>query len=265
MRLAQLQRHFQGNVLRAEQEMLGLVIGTEDIPATTRLAIYSEGYRLRLIDALASNMPRLQQLLGEQEFAALAQAYIDECPSTFRSIRWFGDRFAQSLARSHASQPWLAELARWEWAVAAAFDAGDAPQLVEAALGELAPDDWPGLTLQFHPSVQCLQMHTNAPILFKALADELPAPAPVVLDAAQRWLVWRPELTTQFRSLDESEAASLDLMRSGGTFEAMCELLCDWHDATQVPALAAGTLKQWIADGLLTGIGADGPASSATT
>jgi hypothetical protein len=262
MRLEELQRHFQGNVLHGEQEIVALVIGTEDVPATTRLAIYSEGYRLRLIDALASNMPRLQQLMGEQEFAALANAYIDECPSTFRSIRWFGDRFAESLARSHASQPWIGELARWEWAVAAAFDASDAPHMDEAALGELAPDEWPELTLRFHPSVQCVPMSTNAPILFKALADDLPAPAPVVLDATQRWLIWRPELTTQFRSLDESEAATLDLMRSGGTFEAMCELLCDWHDPAQVPALAAGTLRQWIADRLPSGIGAGRTISS---
>jgi hypothetical protein len=105
-------------------------------------------------------------------------------------------------------------------------------------------------------------MSTNAPILFKALADDLPAPAPVALDAAQCWLIWRPELTTQFRSLDDSEAATLDLMRSGGTFEAMCELLCEWHDPAQVPALAAGTLKQWIADGLLSGIGASAAISS---
>jgi len=266
MRLAQLQRQFQDNVLRGEPQMLAHVIATEAVPAQTRLSIYSEGYRLRLIDALAGNMPRMQQLLGEQEFATLAQHYIDECPSTFRSIRWFGDRLAESLARSHASQPWLAELAHWEWAVAAAFDATDAPVLEESALGALAPEAWPGLTLQFHPSVHTLQMHTNAAALFKALAEDQPAPEPAVLDGPGSWLVWRQDLTTRFRSASESEAATLELMRSGGTFEAMCTLLCDWHDAAQVPLLAASTLKQWIADGLLTGIGhTDNAPDNATT
>jgi hypothetical protein len=254
MQLAKLQREFQDHVLRGEPQMLAHVIGTEAVPAETRLSIYSEGYRLRLIDALAGNMPRLQQLLGEHEFALLAQRYIDACPSTFRSIRWFGDRLAQSLERSHAAQPWLAELARWEWAIAAAFDASDAPSLEEADLGALAPDAWPGLTLQFHPSAQLLRMRTNAPALFKALADDGPAPEPVVLERPGSWLVWRQALKTQFRSLTESETATLALMRSGGTFEAMCTLLCDWHDPGQVPVLAASTLKQWIADGMLSSL-----------
>jgi Putative DNA-binding domain len=161
--LAQLQRHFQANVLHGDEKMLALVIGTQEVQTATRLSIYSEGYRLRLIDALASNVPRLQQLLGEQEFATLAQRYIDACPSSYRSIRWFGDQLAQSLEHWHAEEPWLAELARWEWTIAAAFDAGDAPILGEAAIGALAPEAWPELTLQFHPSMHCLRTRTNAP------------------------------------------------------------------------------------------------------
>jgi Putative DNA-binding domain len=263
--LAQLQRHFQANVLHGDEKMLALVIGTQEVQTATRLSIYSEGYRLRLIDALASNVPRLQQLLGEQEFATLAQRYIDACPSSYRSIRWFGDQLAQSLEHWHAEEPWLAELARWEWTIAAAFDAGDAPILGEAAIGALAPEAWPELTLQFHPSMHCLRTRTNAPALCKALADDSAPPPPAMLDNPQSWLIWRQALTTQFRSLSKSEAATLDLMRAGGTFEAMCTLLCDWHDAQQVPMLAAGTLRQWIADGLLTGMGNAGADASPAT
>jgi hypothetical protein len=260
--LAQLQRHFQAHVLHGDERMLTLVIGTQDVPAATRLSIYSEGYRLRLVDALASNVPRLQQWLGEEEFAELAHRYIESCPSSYRSIRWFGDQLAQSLEHWHADEPWLAELARWEWSIAAAFDGGDAPVLGEAALGALAPEAWPGLTLQFHPSMHCLRMRTNAPALCKALADESTPPAPAMLDSPQSWLIWRQALTTQFRSMGESEAATLELMRAGATFEAMCTLLCDWHDADRVALLAAGTLRQWIADGLLTGVGNADAATS---
>jgi hypothetical protein len=250
--LAEVQRCFQRNVLRGDQAVLGLVADSEDIRAATRLAIYCDGYRLRLIEALASDLPRLQQLLGEREFATIAQHYIDAHPSSFRSIRWFGDQLATVLEHSHASQPWLAELARWEWAIAAAFDAADAQAITEDALAAIAPGAWPSLRLEFVPSLQRLQMRTNAPALFKALSEDLPAPDPLVLPREQPWLIWRQALKTQYRSLDAAEATALDAMRGGRTFEHMCELLCEWHEPEAVPLIAAGMLKQWITDGMLS-------------
>ena len=131
---------------------------TPAVPAATRLAVYSNAYRIRLAEALAANVPQLQQLLGAEEFGAVASRYIDEHPSQFASIRWFGDRLAQELERSHAAQPWLAELARWEWALAASFDAQDATAVGIEALAAVAPDDWGELRLEFHPSVQHLEL-----------------------------------------------------------------------------------------------------------
>ena len=89
--LAELQRDFQRHVMHGHERIVDAVESTERVPATTRLAIYSEAYRLRLTDALASTLPRLQQLLGDDEFARIAGEYIDLCPSSFPSIRWFGD------------------------------------------------------------------------------------------------------------------------------------------------------------------------------
>jgi hypothetical protein len=37
-------------------------------------------------------------------------------------------------------------------------------------------------------------------------------------------------------------------MRAGGTFGAMCEALCEWHEGDEVPLVAAGMLKRWIVE-----------------
>jgi hypothetical protein len=250
--LVELQREFQRYILGNDTTIATCVNATEHVPVATRLSIYSHAYRSRLTEALANNIPRLQQLLGEDAFATLARQYIEEYPSTFASIRWFGERFAAMIAREHASQPWLSELARWEWAIATAFDAGDAAPLQLTSLAKVTPDEWPALTFEFHASVQRLDLRTNAPALFKALSGELPLPAPVVLDQAQSWLIWRQQLKTQYRSLGEDEAAMLDAMRGGSTFEAMCDLLRAWHDEDAVPVTSAGMLKRWIVDELTT-------------
>jgi hypothetical protein len=155
------------------------------------------------------------------------------------------------LDRSYRHQPWIAELARWEWAVAASFDAADAEPIGVDTLGAVAPENWPSLQFEFHPSVQLLRMKTNAPTLFKALADDAPPPEGTKLDEPQSWLIWREGLTTQYRSLTADEAAALENVRAGGTFESLCDTLCGWHEPAGVPMQAAGMLKRWVVDQMI--------------
>lgn len=253
--LADLQRDLQRHVLTGDETVAAAVNGTPAVPAATRLGVYSNAYRIRLTDALGDNMPNLRALLGEEEFGAVAARYIDEHPSQFASIRWFGDRLAHELERSHPEQPWIAELARWEWSLATAFDAQDSPTVGIESLATVAPDDWGELRLEFHPSVQVLELSSNAQALFKAFADEQSPPEPAILDHPQPWLLWRQDLKTQYRSLEPDETAALAAMRSDGTFADMCEVLCAWHEADEVPLIAAGMLKRWIVEELLIGLG----------
>jgi len=252
--LAELQRDFQRHVMHGLERIVDAVDGSAEVPATLRLSIYSEAYRLRLTDALASTLPRLQQLLGKERFADVAREYIELCPSSYPSIRWFGDRMPRLLQKSFPDQPWLAELATWEWAVAAAFDGADAEPVGIEALAAIAPEQWPTLTFRFHPTVQVLAMRTTAPVLFKALSADDPLPEGVALDEAQPWLIWREGLRPQYRSLAPDEAAALDVMRNGGSFEMLCDVLCAWHEADAVPAQAAGLLKRWVVEQMIVGV-----------
>lgn len=68
------------------------------------------------------------------------------------------------------------------------------------------------------------------------------------------WLVWRQDLLTYFRSLNVDEAWALDALRRGETFAAICEGLTEWIDAQNVAVHAAGLLKQWLIDGLISEI-----------
>lgn len=249
--LAELQRDFQRHVMHGHESIVHAVESTARVSATTRLAVYSEAYRLRLTDALASTLPRLQQLLGQDEFTRIAAEYIELSPSSYPSIRWFGDRLPALLDRTHRDRPWIAELARWEWAIASSFDAADAEPLGVEALGAIAPEHWPTLQFEFHPAVQLMRMRTNAPMLFKALSDDAPAPAGVALDEPQPWLIWRESLKTQYRSLGVDEAAALEHVRTGGTFESLCDTLCTWHEPEAVPMQAAGMLKRWVIEQMI--------------
>ncbi|WP_200915745.1 putative DNA-binding domain-containing protein [Jeongeupia sp. HS-3] len=220
----------------------------------TRLNVYRHAYRARLRDALKTNHPNLHRLLGDDDFDALAAAYLAAEPSPHRSIRWFGDRLAAFLAATapYAEVPMLAELAAWEWASAASFDAADAARLDEAALAVLSPAQWASLPLRLIPAAALLDLHWNTPQLCQALQADAAPPAPESQPLS--WLLWRAASgETRYRSLSGLEAGALRLIgRDGVDFAALCEWLATRVDeVSQLPMLAAGLLKQWAGDGIL--------------
>src|SRR3990167_11289209 len=95
--LQRLQTQFQDYLLNSNPLFRKCIVTTKKIPAEARLAIYSNAYRSRLIEALAANYPVLQTYLGCEQFEELGQAYLHACPSSFRSIRWFGDQLVNFL------------------------------------------------------------------------------------------------------------------------------------------------------------------------
>lgn len=254
MTLAELQQQFQQHVLMGDATVADAIESSEQAPVATRLGIYSNAYRARLIEALAASYPRLHELMGDAAFNQAALEYIAAHPSHFRSIRWFGGLLAPALELSHRKQPWLADLAQWEWALAAAFDAPDAQPIDESAFAAIGADEWPTLRFAFHPSVQRLAFHTNTPALFKALSEESATPPPERLPHEQQWLIWRRDLTTRYRSLDAVETRALDAALHGAAFEELCETLCACCDAKEVPLRAASLLRTWVSDGLITGL-----------
>lgn len=285
--LADLQSDFQAFLLDGNGRMLDRVSGTGKVSAEQRLAIYYDAYRLRLLESLGANYPVLRAWLGEDEFDNIGIAYITAHPSRHFSIRWFGHRLAEFLAATSpwSDQPHIVEMAALEWALSEAFDAEDRAVLVVADMAAIPASAWPGMRLQFHPSAQRLDLHWNVPILWKAINQNLDAEksaascrgetsatpstgreqhadTPAVADVPtltehehpQAWLVWRQDLKTWFRSLSVDEAWALDAAMTGENFAAICEGLCEWIDAQNVALHAAGLMKQWITDGIVSDI-----------
>ncbi len=250
MTLAQLQARFQHEVLERDASFADAVAQPPTGSATERIAIYTNAYRIRLREALASTFPRLRSFLGETAFAEIADAYIDARPSTFRSLRWFGDALPTMLRTALPNQPWVAELGEWEWALAGAFDSADAAPITAAALSGLPAADWPGLRFVLHSSVRCLRLRTNAVRVFKALSDEAEIPSPRA-DAETFWLVWRVGFETRYRSMPQSEWHALHTLLEGGAFEAMCTTLAAYHDSHEPALHAARLLRTWIDEALV--------------
>ena len=252
-RLADIQEAFQRFLLAADPEIESQVVGTERVSAETRLGIYADGYRSRLIEVLESSYPVLANLLGEADFQTMAAKYVATHESTFFSVRDYGHQLADLLAADaeYSKAPLLAELAKWEWAMADAFDAADAEPIDSGAFAQVAPEDWAELRFEWSPSVQLVALEWNVPELWKAVTEDTERPEPSLSLEPASWLIWRRELQIYFRPVAAEEAAVIAASRAGQSFGELCVLLCEHLDESEASLHAAGFLRGWVQSGLI--------------
>ncbi len=248
-----------------EQRFLGHVRGGTVFPrewctqglvdSDVGLSIYANAYSARLREALEADHSILGQYLGDALWAQFCDGYIEAHPSQVRSLRHFGAHVPAWLA-SHSpfsKHPVIAELARFERTLLDAFDAADGQRLEWTAMQALAPESWPSLRLQFHPSVRLLPMTTNAVEIWRVLKDGQPVPeiAPASMPAH---LIWRDvERISRFRPIEDAELYALRTVFSRReSFAGMCEQLSQLRSAENVPAIAIGFLRQWFDDGIIS-------------
>jgi hypothetical protein len=261
MKLAELERAVQRHIHDGGPLPAALETAVAP-PAGERWQIYREAYRLRLTEALATQFPALAARAGRAAFTELAAAFIAATPSVHRSIRDYGSELPTRLAATAQDvegELW-AELGAFEWRLATAFDAAPGTPAAPADLADVAAGDWPRLRFRAVPSLARLATSTNAVAAWraaKAAAEAARAAAPVREPAAERhgrteWLILRPELDTEFRSIPADEAAALDQLLAGASFGELCEhLAASLGDDGAAALAAAGWLKGWLQAGAL--------------
>ena len=262
--LAELQDRFQAYLLGAEPSSVfhSCIIDDQQVGAARRLGIYYDAYRLRLIETLINAFPKLHALLGDDFFDCAARSYIDAHPSQYRNLRWFGDALSEHLLHTLPQHPIASELADFEWNLALAFDAEDAPVLQLSDLAGIPPENWAGLGFKFQFSIKPLPLRWNTVAVWKALdAEEIP-PAPEQQCSFETWLIWRQEMTPRFRSLEAMEEIALNAAISGASFGDICETLGNqlekhqdlvYEAQEEATVKAAQYLAGWLESGMIAG------------
>ena len=107
------------------------------VHATARLAIYRNTCSGTLIRALGLSYPAVRRVVGGDFFDATAERFIGRQPPVSAYLDGYGADFADFLAgfAPAAGVPYLADLARLEWAVSRALHAPDAEGLDPAPAG----------------------------------------------------------------------------------------------------------------------------------
>jgi hypothetical protein len=252
--LKELQESFQRGVLAADDTILGEIKGSAKESRGVLFAVYRNAYVLRLIEVLTEDYRQVHAYLGDARFAKLARAYIAAHPSDRRSARDFGRHMPRFLSHTdtYAKHPELAEIAGLEKALADAFDGPDAEPLSLERLAALAPQDWPRLVFEPHPTAIRLIFTTNSIELWSALHEEARPPKPRRLEEREAVIVWRQDFVARFRALPPEEAMMWDEATKGMAFSVLCEMVATFAGTDGAELRAASYLKGWVDTGMLT-------------
>ncbi|MDR3476879.1 MAG: DNA-binding domain-containing protein [Gammaproteobacteria bacterium] len=254
--LQQIQNAIQHYLLHNDASMHGELLAIKQPIAEQRLAIYRDGYYLRLLEVLQQDYEVLSALLGAEQFDLLGRSFIDAHPSHFRSVRWFGNALANFM-REHPQfkeQPALIEMAEFEWLLTESFDALDASALTFEEMAAVPMVQWPLMHFQLLPSLRRLDLHWNTVSVWKAYKEESKRIAFEKAEYPASWIIWRKDLQTLFYSLTNDAAYMIDAIAAGNNFSTICEGLCAWVDEEVVAMHAAMLLKRFILDNLITNI-----------
>jgi len=250
--LATLQHALQAHLLHGDEAVAASLQGG-GIGIARRLAIYRNGYRLRLLDALKDSHGHLARWLGDAVLEPLALAWIDAHPSQCRNLNDYGAGFSQWLQQACPEAPVRAELAQMDWALRRAFDGRDSPVLTRDELAALPPEAWADVGFTPVPTWTLLVQRHNTLALWLALDEEDTPPPVQALAAAQTVMVWRKGLQPHFRSSGRDECEALQLLHGGASFAEVCGRLAtqDPEQAQHAAQTAGRWLQRWLDEELL--------------
>jgi hypothetical protein len=157
-KLHDLQRGIRIAVLGGDASAVRDAILSEGLPAEARLQIHRNHLRTTLTEALKATFPVVCRLVDERFFAFAADTYIQGHPPSTPCLFEYGDSFPGFLEAFPPcrSLPYLADVARLEWALNAALHAAEEPPALPTALMQVRAVDRPHLVFRLQPSLRLL-------------------------------------------------------------------------------------------------------------
>lgn len=195
-----------------------------------RFNVYRNNVAVSLRDALGETFPIVKQLVGEEFFAGMAQAFVREhLPQTPVLLEYGGafPRFIEHFSPADGV-PYLADMARVEWAWLQAYHAADATPLGAGTLAGVAEDKLDDLRFDTHPSLWLIS--SEWPVISMWLAHQgTDAPDLMNLPSGPEYgLIIRPDYDVDVHVISASTSRLIDQLADdqtlGSAFEAVAQI-----------------------------------------
>lgn len=242
--LHSLQRAFANCLVNSDDNAVERHIVQDGFTGRERLEIYRNSCRGALAGSLRLTYPAVNRLVGNEFFDETARRFIAAYWPRSADLNEYGADFVDFL-ESFApvrTLPYLADVARFEWALSVAAHADDAAPLDPSTLAALDPACHAGLRFTLHPSTQLLSLRYPADHIADAVlaADEAAMREINLADGPVRLVVYRRPDGVQSRCVEPLE---FELLRA----------LLDGVEWSRVAEKAGTRASQFLAQQLIEG------------
>ena len=241
--------HAQSNLLQALAGQTGSTFSLRG------LQVYQANRAVLAERTLASTYPVVAQLIGVESFEPLARHFWQQHPPQRGDMGQWGAQLPEFLAAAPqlADEPFLADVARMEWALHRAASAPDA--VLDAASFALlsSVDDTQPVGLALHPGTALLASAYPVVSIINAHLTGQPsledAAAMLRQGKGEHALVWRQGFRPRVRALGEAEFRLVAALETGLSLDVALN-----HASNIEPAFDFNTwLAQAVQTGLVTG------------
>ena len=190
-----------------------------------RLAVHRHHVTASLVRALAVTFPTIEALVGADFFGQAARHFIMQDLPTHPVLAEYGAGFAAFLADWAPARdlPYLADMARLDWALNAAFHSPRGDCLGAADLSALPVRELAGRSLVLAPGTALVRSVYPIDLIWRASQPGAPDDPVDLGRGAARLLVLRQMDGAGFVTLEKGEAAFVEALAGGHTTEAAVE------------------------------------------
>ncbi len=213
--LAGLQRAFQDAVLGEADGTLAEHVTAPGLAA--RIAVYRNTVQGSLGEVIAAAFPVTRRIVGDAFFSALARRFAAGHPPRLPQLSAYGADFPDLLAEEAALHrlPYLADVARLEWARGESYFAAEAPALTPGVLIETSPEALDALKLRLHPATRLVRSPYPIHRIWQVNQPEVEDVPAVDMSVAENVVLTRREGRVALRLTSAGDAALVAAIAEG--------------------------------------------------
>jgi hypothetical protein len=195
-------------------------IRAHGLNGSRRIQVYRNNTYASLAEALAAVYPVIQRLVGSSFFSQTTRRYIQHHLSKSGDIHRYGEHFGDFLSQlpTASEYPYLADVARLEWAYHEVFHSEILSPMNLETLRHVPRTDYPSLRFQLQPAARLLASPYPVLRIWQVNQEGWRGDPSVSLDeGGVRVLVMRTIENVTFQPLGAGEYLLLEQLGQGAT------------------------------------------------
>ncbi len=241
MLLEKSQLDFTHSLLNPDADIPAGVLGSEDISAAQRFAVYRNNVVSSLIAALKTAFPAISRIVGDEFFEAMAAVFVRAHPPSSPLMMFYGEAFPVFLETFEpvAELPYLSEVARLEQVRRQIYHAADASALPADFLSTISEAKLPDLVFDLHPASDVLAFRYPVFSIWALTMQSADQPQSDLPSNGEEGIVWREGDQGLMRTLSPGGARFIADLGQGKTFADSAEGASEILDFDLADTLAA--------------------------